>query len=131
MLEIFFLVRRVDAKEEIVVGDLVDQDVIDEAAVFVEQTGVVRLAVFEFGGVVGGDEIDQFGGLGTLDLDLTHVADVKQSDGIADGVVLINDAGILHRHIPAAEIDHFGAESPMDGVEGRLPEDGFRHEESG
>ncbi len=105
-----------------IVGDFVDQDVVDEAAVFVEQAGIVRLAGLELGGVVGGDEIDQLGGFRPADFDFAHVADVEEADGIADGVVLVDDAGVLDGHIPAAEIDHFGAESPMDGIEGRVAE---------
>ncbi len=44
VLEILLLIGRVDAEEDMIVGDLVDQDVVDEAAVLVEQPGVVRLA---------------------------------------------------------------------------------------
>ena len=44
VLEILLLVGGVDAEEVVVVGHLVDQDVVDEAAVLVEQAGVVGLA---------------------------------------------------------------------------------------
>ncbi len=64
VLEILVLIRRVDAQEEMIVRDFVDQDVVDESAVLVEQPGIVRLADFELGGVVGGDEIDQLGASG-------------------------------------------------------------------
>ena len=47
VLEILFLVRGVDAQEIVVVGHLVHQDVVDEAAVLVEQAGIVRLAGLE------------------------------------------------------------------------------------
>ena len=36
---------------------------------------------------------------------------------VAHGVVFVEDAGILDRHVPAAEIDHFGAQRAMDGVQ--------------
>ena len=44
MLEILVLIGGVDAEEVVVVGDFVNQDVVDEAAVIVEQAGVVGLA---------------------------------------------------------------------------------------
>ena len=44
VLEVLLLVGGVDAEEVVVVGDFVDQDVVDEAAVVVQQAGVVGLA---------------------------------------------------------------------------------------
>jgi hypothetical protein len=31
--------------------------------------------------------------------------------------MLVDDAAVLHRHVPAGELDHLGAEAPMDVVE--------------
>ena len=36
--------------------------------------------------------------------------DVKETGGVADGVMLVNDAGILDRHVPAPKFDEAGAE---------------------
>ena len=60
VLVIFFLVGRVHAQEIMIVGDLVDQHVVDESAVFVEQAGVLDLARLKPRGGVGGDGIGQF-----------------------------------------------------------------------
>src|SRR5262249_51816320 len=46
-----------------------------------------------------------------------HVADVEEPDAVADRVVFLDDAGVLDGHVPAAEVDHFGPEGAMDGVE--------------
>ena len=54
-----------------------------------------------------------------LDLDLAHVADVEQAGGVAHRVVLIHDAAILNRHLPAAELDHPRAQGDMAIVERR------------
>ncbi len=99
-----------------VVVDLVHQDVVDEPAVAIQQAGVVRLADLQLGGVVGGNIIDELQRIRAADFDLAHVADVKNAGGAADGVVLLDDAGVLHGHVPAAKIDHFGAELTMDRV---------------
>ena len=132
MLVILLLVGGVDAQEEVVVGHFVDQNVVYEAAVGVKQPGVVRLADFEFGDVVGGDEIGQLRGFRPANLDLAHVADIENAHRLADGVVLIHDPGILHGHIPAAEIDHLGPQGSMDGIKRRGAERRCgRHENSG
>ena len=54
---------------------------------------------------------------GAADFDFAHVADVKKAGARADGLVLGDDAGVLQRHIPAAEIDHLCAQAAMDGIQ--------------
>ena len=49
VLEVLFLVGGVDAEEVMIVRDLVHQDVVDEAAVLVEQPGILRLPDLQFG----------------------------------------------------------------------------------
>src|SRR4051794_9353890 len=97
-----------------VVGYLVYQDVIDEAAVFVKQPGVVGLADFETANSVGGDGIGESLRLRPADLDLTHVADVEKADRSADGLVLVDNPGVLDGHVPPAEVDHPGLEASVD-----------------
>src|ERR1051326_7230660 len=86
VLVILILIRRVDAEEKMIVGDLVHQDIVDEAAVIVEQTRVVRLAKVEFGDGVGGCKIGQLRGFRPADFDFAHVADVEETDRIATPV---------------------------------------------
>ena len=52
-----------------------------------------------------------FTGFRPANLDLAHVADIEQSDRRPHGVVLVDNARVLDRHVPAAEIDHFGLAS--------------------
>ena len=113
VLVILVLIGRVHAQEEMIVGDLVDQDVVDETAVLVEQPGIVRLADLQLRGGVGRDVIDQLQRFRPANFDLAHVADVEQAHALAHGVVLIDDAGVVDRHVPAAEIDHLRAHSAM------------------
>lgn len=60
-----------------VVGHLVNQNVIDESAVFVEQAGVVGLARTQFRGVISSDVFDQTQGLRPADFDFPHVAHIE------------------------------------------------------
>ena len=117
VLEIFLLVGGVDTKEVMVLGDLVDQDVVHESAVRIEQPGVLRLADFQLVDGVGGGEIGELRGLRPVDFDLTHVADIENPDGAAHGLVLVDDSGVLDGHVPPAEIHHFGAQGAMNGIQ--------------
>ena len=90
-----------------------DQKIVHEGAGAGEQAGVLRLAVGELRGVVGGDVLDQLERMRAADFDLAHVADVEQARGGARGHVFGDDAGILDRHVPAAEIHHPGAHAAM------------------
>ena len=53
---------------------------------------------------------------------LAEVADVEQADTLADGLVLGEDtpAGVLQRHVPAAELGELGAEGDVTVVQGRM-----------
>src|SRR5205814_9976063 len=48
-----------------------------------------------------------------LETDLPHVRQVKQTDGFADGSMLLADAGVLQRHEPATEVRDLGAEADV------------------
>ena len=132
MLVVLLLVGGVDAQEKVVAGHLVDQNIVHEAAVGVEQPGVMRLADFELAGMVGGDEIGQLRGFRPANLDFAHMADIENAHRVADGVVLVDDPGVLHGHVPAAEVDHPGSERAMEGMKrGGAERRSGRHENSG
>ena len=114
-----------------VVGYFVDQDIVHEAAVIVEQAGVVRLADLQLPDAVGGDEIGELRRLRPADLDLAHVADIEEPGGGADGVVLVDDSGVLDGHVPASEIDHFGPQGAMNRIQRSSAERLCWHENSG
>jgi len=109
----------------VVVGDLVQEQVVHEGPVLVQEGGVVDLPVGQLDHGIGGEPVQKGHGLGPLDADLAHVAHVEQADLGAHGHVLGDDAGgVLDGHVPAAEVHHLGPEGPVDGVEGGLQEFG-------
>src|SRR5581483_1754875 len=61
--------------------------------------------------------LERAGGVPAPELELAHVAHVEAADGGADGAVLLDDPGVLDRHVPAAEADHPGAEAHVGRVE--------------
>jgi len=97
----------------------VDQDVVHEAAVLVEQAGVLGLAMIQAVRGVGGDVFDQLEGFGSAHFDFAHVADVEEADSGAHGGVFVDDTGVLDGHVPAAEIHHLRARRAVDIVERR------------
>ena len=70
----------------------------------------------KLGDGVGGDVVGERCRIRAVDFDFAHVADVEQAGGRSHGAVFFEDAGVLQRHVPAAEIDHFGAHPAMGGV---------------
>ena len=64
-------------------------------------------------------------------LDVAHVADVEEAHAGAHGHVLGDQARILDRHIPAAEVDHLRAKPSMQAVQWSFAEfDRCRHRAS-
>ena len=112
-----------------VVGYFVYQDVVDKTAVFVEQAEYCAWPMLQPRRIVGGDVIDELESLRTAHLDFAHVADIEQAHRPADGVVFVENAGILHRHVPAAEIYHLCPALPVSSIERGEPQGpGFTHE---
>jgi hypothetical protein len=86
----------------------------------------MRLPALKLRGIVHADVLNGIERLGTANEDVAHVADIEDADTGADGHVLGDQAGVLDRHVPAAEIDHLGARLAMDSVQGSLTQRGIR-----
>ena len=108
----------VDDDDVVVGGAAVDDAVVDDAAVGVAHGGVHRLAVGELAHVVGDQALDRLGGAGALQHHLAHVRHVEGAGALADRLVLLDDSGVLHRHLPAGEGDDAGTEGTV-GLEER------------
>jgi hypothetical protein len=93
----------------VVFCDPVHQYVVNEAAMFVQESGILDLAHIEARGIVRRDEIDELGRLATCNIDFAHVTYIEQAHALPNGAMLFEDARILHRHIPSAEVDHSSA----------------------
>jgi len=91
----------------------VDEEVVDDAAVLVGEAAVLGLAVGQFGGVVGGDALDEVEGMGSLEDELAHVADVEDAGIVPNGVMFVVDTAVGDRHVIAGEFGHFRAEGDV------------------
>ena len=100
-----------------VVGEAVDQQIVDRRAARRRQRRVLRVTDLEPARVVARDPLHRCQRVAARDLDLPHVADIEEAGGGADGAMLLADARVLHRHLPPAERRHAGAERAVAGVE--------------
>src|SRR5262249_47529550 len=106
MREIALAIRGVDAEEEAISSAPVHDDVVDDTAAGGQQQRVLGLSVRQAADVVGGHILAGRQCAGAAHLDLAHVADVKQTGPRTHHLVLADDARVLHRHLPAGEVDH-------------------------
>ena len=83
----------------------------------VGQERVLRLAVADPVEVVRQHALQEVVRARTADLDLPHVGHVEHAGGRPDGPVLVVDARVVDGHVPAAEVDHPGAERKVARVQ--------------
>jgi hypothetical protein len=93
------------------------EQVIDKRALLGHQSRIMRLSNGKPGRIVASDVLHEVKRALPPHFNFAHVADVKQTRGGARSQMLAENPGILHGHIPAAEIDHLGAQAPMCGVQ--------------
>ena len=96
--------------QEAAVVEAVGEEVVEHAAVLAAEhasTGRRRSAIFVTS--LREDALEELLGVGPLRLDLAHVGDVEEAGARADGHVLLADALVLDRHLPARERDELGA----------------------
>ena len=107
--------RGVDDEEEFLRLDLIDVEVVNRAAALVAHERVLALPGLQFADVIGQHAVEEFRRRAAAHHDFAHVRDVEQSGGGAHGVVLLQDAGVMERHFPAAEINQARAQFLVGG----------------
>jgi len=115
---------RVDDEEVPELPDAIDNQVVDDPTGFIEQKGVLALADSEPVHIVGQHVIQPRRRGRSFSHELTHVRDVEDAELPAHRVVLLDNARILDRHGPTAEIDHLRTETDVFGVKRSLFESG-------
>jgi hypothetical protein len=111
-------VRSVDDEEIVVLGSAIDEQVVHERPAFRQERGILNSPVRELRHVVRRDSLERREGLRSDDLELAHVRDVEETDPFANRAMLFENAGVVHRHHPAAEVDQTRAELAVDLVKG-------------
>jgi hypothetical protein len=117
--EVFLNIRGVDDEHEAFAGVAVHEKIVDRCSFAGRQDGILGLAVGEPCGIVGGDVLDEIEGLRAGDFELSHVTDIEESGGGADGGVFFRDAGVFDGHCPAAEGDQLCSQFLMNREQSR------------
>ena len=111
----------VDDEHIVVVGVLVDKNVIDCAAVLVAEHGIAAPAGSHGGDVVGDELLNVVVSAAADDVYLAHVGNIEQTCTLAHGLALFkNTACVLNGQRPAAEVHHLAAEVDMPLIQRSL-----------
>ena len=100
----------VDDEEELVICHLVDKQVVHGATVLMQHHTIIYLSHGSAGNVVGEDVLHELLRLRTAHKHLAHVAHVEHTAGLAHGIVLVHDVGVLDGHLKSPEGHHLGVQ---------------------
>jgi len=106
-----------DPKRATVVGEPVQREIVHDPAVLVAEQRVLDLADPERGDVVRREPLERPLGIRPAELELAHVAHVEAANRVPYRAVLLDDARVLHGHVPPPERNHPSAEADVGGVE--------------
>lgn len=106
----------------------VQDEVINDSGPVIEHDGVLPLADVQFIDVIGQHGVQPCSRCGAGHRELAHVGDVKDAAGFAHGFVFVQDAGVLHRHVPAGEGNHSGSQFNVLGCQRGGFDVGISHE---
>jgi hypothetical protein len=112
-------VRRVHDEEHLVLP-LVDEEVVDRVAVRLAEQRVPDRPFRDLRAEVRRDPVDELHAVVARHAHAPHVREVEEPGLRAHGPDLVEDRAVLHRHVPAAELDHLRAERDVEIVEGSL-----------
>ncbi len=89
--QVFFRRAGIDDQAVVCRREKIDNQIIDDAAVFIEQAGIQRAARGgQFGNIVRQQMAQKARGICTADIHGAHVRDVEQADIAAHGMVFFN-----------------------------------------
>src|ERR1043165_2347348 len=117
--------RGVDDEQEVFGAEAIDEQVVNDRAFGRRERGILRLSVNELRRIVRAEAVHERDRVGADDFDLAHMRHVEEARARARAIVLFDRArGVLHGHVPAAELDHAPAQTPVRGVQRILLECG-------
>jgi hypothetical protein len=105
----------------------VDEHIVENASVRLTDKGVPDLPWLHSTGGPRGDSVEERGGIATVEVESTHVGDVKHAGRSTDRMMFFEDRGKLHRHSPAGELDDSRPGTLVPTVEWRLEEGSSGH----
>ena len=126
-LKIFVDFRGVNDEQKFRLLNLVNNQVIDDAAVTIEQESVLPLADVQLRHIIRQHGIEPITRTFCRDDKLSHVRNIKHAHRFSNRLMFVHDAGVLHRHEPAAERHHSRFEPHVFLIKRRLFFGGIAH----
>ena len=105
----------------------VQDQIVDDSSLFVKHDGVLALADVQLVDVVGEHGVQPCRRVRAGYRELAHMGDVKDAAGLAHRFVFVQNAGVLHGHVPAGEGNHFSSKFNVFGCQGCGFDVGIRH----
>ncbi len=87
-----------------VFGKVINNQVVDSAAIRKTELRVERLVNGEAGNIVGDEVLQERKRIRAFDFEFAHVTDIEKASMRAYRAVFFDDAGILNGHLEAAEL---------------------------
>ena len=91
--------------------------VVDKRAVRIQHRRVLRLSHRQLRRIVHAKLLHRGQRARPAKLDIAHVRHVEQPNRRPHRHVLGDQAGVLHRHVPSAKVDHLGLCGAVGGVQ--------------
>ena len=85
---------------------VVNDEVVANAAALVQQNRVAGFAGTDAVQVAGDQLLQRILGIGTFEAQHSHVGNIEHADPFANGLVLLDQAAELNRHLPACKRHH-------------------------
>ena len=85
---------------------VVNDEVVANAALLVQQNGIAGFAGTDAVQIAGDEPLQRILGIGTFQAQHSHVGDVEHADPFANGLVFLDEAAELNRHLPAGKRHH-------------------------
>ena len=115
------VICRVD-HDQIPVTAPVDDDVVDDATVFVQHGGILGLADLQQGNVIDGDVIEILHRPIAENFDSAHVGNIEETCPFTDSHVFIDNTAVGNRHAVTGKRHHTAVGLNMNIVERCLPQ---------
>jgi hypothetical protein len=103
-----------DKKTILLMGVMIYENVIQDSAILAAEESITNEAFFDFCQIIGQTMLEKSFGLGSLDFEASHVAEVEETHFCTDLAGFFEDGAILEGHVPAAKRNEPGSSFLVD-----------------
>src|SRR5437016_628534 len=98
--------RRINDEQKYPVAKSVKNQIINDAAVIVEEKSILPLTDIQLRDIIGQHGVEPVTRAVSRDDELSHVRNIEHPDCVSHGLMFVHDSGVLDRHEPAAKRDN-------------------------